>query len=306
MSSGATGELIPLLRANLIPSHIVLVGLTWILYDYFITLEDEIQYIWTQRLSVSKLMFLWIRYYSIALLLFDVIQIHVFARPGITSNNLCVAMDTIIRVVGAVSLWSVEIIMQLRVVALFGCSKRVAAINLVLFVGSIASFMWILIFDHARRASVIATAIDLGLPECPAIHSGIEWAQWVPATIYEGILFGFALFKTFETTTVWYRTDAKLPLYTVLLRDNILYFFGIAALLVFNNLMVAVDVTHIPWFSYGPFHAAVGIMTTRMLLNLRKVAATELDLTTLPTNVAPGTLGSSVHFRTPGDLESNQ
>ncbi|KAF7348789.1 UBA-e1-C domain-containing protein [Mycena venus] len=268
-------HLISLIIGNLIPLHVVLAGLTWILHDYFITLEDEIRYIWPQRLSFSKFMFFWIRYYSIALLLFDVIQIHVFARPGITSNNLCVAMDTIIRVVGAVSLWSVEIIMQLRVYALYGCSKRIAAINLVLFVGSIIGFMWILIYNHSRRASVIAGVIHLGLPGCPSVHSGIEWAQWVPATIYEGILFGFALFKTCESTISSLRKDGTLSLYTILLRDNILYFFGIAALLVFNNLMV-VSLTHIPWFSYGPFHAAVGIMTARMLINLRKATAKEV------------------------------
>ncbi|KAJ3739832.1 hypothetical protein DFH05DRAFT_502435 [Lentinula detonsa] len=58
---------------------------------------------------------------------------------------------------------------------------------------------------------------------------------------------------------------------TLLLRDNLLYFFSITCILVFNNLMV-VGVTHIPWFSYGPFHAAVGILTTRMILNVRKAA----------------------------------
>ncbi|KAJ7784862.1 hypothetical protein DFH07DRAFT_691574, partial [Mycena maculata] len=284
-------ELIPLVIGNLIPLHVVLAGSTWILHDYFVTLEDEIRYIWPQRLNFSKLMFFWIRYYSITLLLFDVIQIHVFARPGITSPNLCVAMDTIIRVVGAVSLWSVEIIMQLRVYALYSCSKRIAAINLILFAGSIVGFMWILIYNHSRRAAVIASVINLDLPGCPDVHSGIEWAQWVPATIYEGILFGFALFKTLESTVSSLRNDKTLSLYTLLLRDNILYFFGIAALLVFNNVSVSSQsVTHIPWFSYGvrssvtsftvltesdtlrPFHAAVGIMTTRMLINLRKAA----------------------------------
>ncbi|KAJ7131210.1 hypothetical protein C8R44DRAFT_699113 [Mycena epipterygia] len=304
MSSQDTSQFIPLVIANLIPLHVVLVGLTWILHDYFITLEDEIRYIWPQNLNFSKLMFFWIRYYSIALLLFDVIQIHVFARPGITSNNLCVAMDTIIRVVGAVSLWSVEIIMQLRVYALYGCSKRIAAINLLLFAGSIAGFMWILIFNHSRRASVIANVIHLGLPGCPSVHSGIEWAQWVPATIYEGILFGFALFKTFESTIISLRKDRTLSIYSLLLRDNILYFFGIAAILVANNLMV-VSVTHIPWFSYGPFHAAVGIMTSRMLINLRKATARDVidinsssDVTTLggarsPRRVKFGQLPSS-------------
>ncbi|KAJ7491772.1 hypothetical protein B0H11DRAFT_2007805 [Mycena galericulata] len=291
MSYQDSSELIPLVIGNLIPLHVVLAGLTWILHDYFVTLEDEIRYIWPQRLSFSKLMFFWIRYYSITLLLFDVIQIHVFARPGITSPNLCVAMDTIIRVVGAVSLWSVEIIMQLRVYALYNCSKRIAAINLILFGGSIVGFMWILIYNHSRRASVIASVINLGLPGCPDVHSGIEWAQWVPATIFEGILFGFALFKTFQSTVLSFRKDSGLSLYSLLLRDNILYFFGITALLVFNNLMV-VNVTHIPWFSYGPFHAAVGIMTGRMLINLRKATADDMvDLS--PDTTAQDTLESS-------------
>lgn len=44
-------------------------------------------------------------------------------------------------------------------------------------------------------------------------------------------------------------------------------------MLIFNNLMV-VGVTRIPWFSYGPFHAAIGISTTRMLINVRKATAT--------------------------------
>ncbi|KAJ7209018.1 hypothetical protein B0H12DRAFT_1158238 [Mycena haematopus] len=270
-----TNPLIQLVIGNIIPLHVVLVGLTWVIHDYLVTLEDEIRYIWPQRLSFSKFMFLWIRYYTIVLLLFDVIQIHVFARPGITSNNLCVAMDTIIRVAGAVSLWSVEIIMQLRVYALYNCSRRIAMVNFILFAGSIVGFLAILIYNHSRRAAVIASVIHLDLPGCPTVHSGIEWAQWVPASIYEGIILGFALFKTFERSISTLRKDGALSLHTILLRDNILYFFGIAALLLFNNLMV-VNVTHIPWFSYGPFHAAVGIMTCRMIINLRKATSNDV------------------------------
>ncbi|KAJ7463300.1 hypothetical protein FB451DRAFT_1266100 [Mycena latifolia] len=276
MASQDVSQYIPLVIGNLIPLHVVLAGLTWLLHDYFVTLEDEICYIWYQRRSFSKFMFFWIRYYSIALLLFDVIQIHVFARPGVTSNTLCLDMDPITRSAGAVLLWSVEIVMQLRVYALYRCSKRIAALNLILFGGSIASFLWIMLFNHAKRAAEIASVIHLPLPGCPSVHQGIEWALWVPATIYEGILFSFALFKTSQSTLRILRTDSQQPIFSLLLRDNIAYFFGIAALLVFNNLMV-VNLTHIPWFSYGPFHAAVGIMTTRMLINLRKAAAQDFE-----------------------------
>ncbi|KAJ7832332.1 hypothetical protein B0H14DRAFT_1174967 [Mycena olivaceomarginata] len=63
----SSSELIPLVMGNLIPLHVVLAGLTWILHDYLVTVEDEIRYIWPQRLSPSKLMFFWIRYYAYVL-----------------------------------------------------------------------------------------------------------------------------------------------------------------------------------------------------------------------------------------------
>lgn len=46
------------------------------------------------------------------------------------------------------------------------------------------------------------------------------------ATVFEGILFAFALFKTCESTYRSLRQDTELPLHSVLLRDNIVYFFG--------------------------------------------------------------------------------
>ncbi|KAJ4490991.1 hypothetical protein J3R30DRAFT_165340 [Lentinula aciculospora] len=269
--SNAESQYLALYEANLIPLRVCLAGFTWGLHDYFVTIEDEIHHIWPQKSSIAKSMFLWIRYYTLALLLFDVVQIHVFTLPGVTSDNVCVAMDSIIRVVSAISLWSVEIVMQLRVYALYNCSKRVAILNCILFLGSIAGFMFILVHNAQRRRAVIADAIALPLPGCPSIHTGIEWAQWVPATIYEGILFGYALYKTIQTNAAELRRGGRISLRSLLLRDNLFYFFAVACILVFNNLMV-VGVTHIPWFSYGPFHAAVGILTTRMMLNVHKAA----------------------------------
>ncbi|TFK35573.1 hypothetical protein BDQ12DRAFT_611474 [Crucibulum laeve] len=258
--------------SNLVPLYVVIPSLTWILHDYFATLEDEIRYIWSQQRCPSKFMYFWIRYYSIALLIFDVTQIHLFSRPGITSDVVCVAFDPITRIAGAISLWSVEIIMQLRVYALFKCSKKacnIAYFNGFLFLLSIAAFFWVLVHNVMRRSALIADAIHLPLPGCPTINAGIQWAQWVPATIYEGILFSFALVKSLKSATHQAKTMRRISLYSLLIHDNILYFFVIACLLVFNNLMV-VGMTHIPWFSFGPFHAAIGILTTRMLINLRK------------------------------------
>ncbi|KZV62215.1 hypothetical protein PENSPDRAFT_618188 [Peniophora sp. CONT] len=271
-------QAIKLKKSAAIPLYTSPCSLTWVLHDYILTVGDERKYVWPSPWSFGKILFFWVRYYTIAALVFDVAQIHSFSKFQ-PSLDLCVWMDAIIRVVGALSLWGVEIVMQLRIYALYRLSKRVAIINGVLFLGSIVGFLWILVHNGMVRASVIAQAKSLPIPGCPVVHTGIEWAQWVPTTIYEGILFGFALWKAGENFRTRMRTDDRNSkkdwrpnLYEVVLSDNLLYFFFIACILTFNNLMV-VGVTKIPWFSYGPFHAATGIMTGRMLMHVRKASA---------------------------------
>jgi hypothetical protein len=159
--------------------------------------------------------------------MFDVTQIHTFSIPGITNDNVCVAMDSIIRIVGAISLWSVEVILQVRVYALYGCSKKVAWFNAILFVASIGGFFYVLIFNAMRRRAVIADTIHLPLPGCPSVHSGIEYAQWIPATAFEGVLFLFAVAKT--SGDVWFEQRSRRGfrmsgIYELLIRDHIIYF----------------------------------------------------------------------------------
>ncbi|KAK0457072.1 uncharacterized protein EV420DRAFT_1644219 [Desarmillaria tabescens] len=300
-----------LYRESLVPLYVVPASFTWILHDYFVMLEDEIRYIWPQKRNIGKIIFLWVRYYSIALLVVDTLQIHIFSILGINSDKLCVAAYTIISVFGAISLWSVEIVMQLRVYVLFTCSKRVAVINGILFACSVVGFLWISAKNAEQQKALIADAIHLPLLGCPIVHPKIEWAQWVPgesclcfnwfqdinsvafkAAIYESVLFGFAIYKSFESMMDRMRRGhSRDTLRSILLRDNTLYFLGISCLLVFNNLMI-VGVDKLPRFSYGPFHAALGVLTTRMLLNLHNAASSRVEVSSTGRDVPDHQQGS--------------
>ena len=84
------------------------------------------------------------------------------------------------RVFGALSLWPIEIIMQLRIYALFNRSKPIAVLNATLFVMSIIAFCIILAHNVNELAAKIGSAKALPIPGCPAVHVELEWAQWVP------------------------------------------------------------------------------------------------------------------------------
>lgn len=57
------------------------------------------------------------------------------------------------------------------------------------------------------------------------------------ATCYEGILFGYALYKT-ATNNTHLLKQRRMSLFDLLLRDNIIYFFGYATQVWFPLIMV--------------------------------------------------------------------
>ncbi|KIM39377.1 hypothetical protein M413DRAFT_74975 [Hebeloma cylindrosporum] len=269
MGSSVPADFVALYARNLIPLYVVLCSLVWVLHDYCTSFRLDLQ---KQRPNFGRIMFFWIRYYTIVLLIFDVLQIHSFTLPWVRTPALCLAADPTTRIVGAISLWSVEIVMQLRIYALYNRSKKVALFNGVLFIISIGLFLWVMVVNAKHRNTMIAELVELPLIGCPVVNGGSQWALWVPATVYEFILFGFAVYKNIVSSSARIKLNNRKSLTAVLLQENIIYFFVIGCLLVVNNLMV-VRSTGVPWFGFGPFHAAMGIATSRMFIHLRKFAS---------------------------------
>jgi len=144
---------------------------------------------------------------------------------------------------------------------------------------------------------VISSAMKFHLPGCPVINGGNRWAVWVPATLFEFNLFILALYKSAVSTSARMKLNGRLTLITILLQDHILYFLGIACILVLSNIM-AIGTTFIPWFGYGPMHAALGITTTRMHIHLTKFLDKDkmgAEKHTQPTGMTLSTLDFGTH-----------
>ncbi|KAL1746505.1 hypothetical protein HDZ31DRAFT_81194 [Schizophyllum fasciatum] len=251
-------EYVRLYQGNLIPMYTTVVGVAWVFYDWTLTMDDEVRYVWPQKMNIGKAIYFWIQWLA---------RIH----PAMTNPMLCVIMDPVDRLSGAILLWSVEVIMQLRIYAIYERSSLVARVNIALFAVSIAGFFYVLVTNVLQRARAIQHVLHLPLLGCPAIQTSTEWAQWLPATIFEGVLFGFVLYRSLRVNFRNLRAGRGISLYEVVIKDQIRYWVGVSTLLVLCNLMV-VGTTKIPFFGFAPFHAGLGVSTTRMLLNVREAA----------------------------------
>ncbi|PPQ92205.1 hypothetical protein CVT25_008979 [Psilocybe cyanescens] len=229
---------------------------------------------------------MWIRYYTIFLVAFDVLQIHSFAIPGVITRELWVLTSYTAFILLTTELRSHRSLYDdedLRLVQSFKESEcdltisdmrkliirseclKIAVINIVLFIISVGLFLWIMIVNAIQRKVMIDGLRQLPPRGCPSINGGSQWALWMPgahfmlllkpavklndelmvlaAMSFEFVLFGFAVFKAFVSTSALAQINERASLISVLLSENILYF--------------AI-----------PFHAAMGIVTGRMIIHL--------------------------------------
>ncbi|TEB18587.1 hypothetical protein FA13DRAFT_1803360 [Coprinellus micaceus] len=128
---------------------------------------------------------------------------------------------------GAISLWAIEVIMQVRIYALYDCSKKVSALCKTASADLICSMPGRRYLTHFYLASLIASAIRLPLPGCPAINGGTGWALWLPASGFEFILFAFVVYKSVRSLALKIRIGDRKSLGAILIADNIYYFLGI-------------------------------------------------------------------------------
>ncbi|KAL4070915.1 hypothetical protein J3A83DRAFT_3312219 [Scleroderma citrinum] len=96
---------------------------TLMLYDYAITLDREVEYIWKRSMSTVSLIYLVLRYFGTAFVWF---YAGVFLVDGNTSNE-------------TVETWLMHIILQIRLYALYDRSKKVLFIMVLGFIIEVAT-----------------------------------------------------------------------------------------------------------------------------------------------------------------------
>ena len=182
----------------------------------------------------------------------------IMTEHQLTPADSCVAFDMILRIAGAVALWAIEIIMQLRVYALFGCSRKVGLFKWsdvrrlevhvidcdlqcypVFWFHGIVSWNYDIQRITKKEANSYCNTSSLTRVPChkrrysmDGMDSGYVnrttllrngWIYSIAATIYEAILCGFALFKYIQKSP---KRVPGIELVNTLINDNILYFFG--------------------------------------------------------------------------------
>ncbi|KZV85834.1 hypothetical protein EXIGLDRAFT_236582 [Exidia glandulosa HHB12029] len=268
------------LNSSVSVNYCCVAALVWAVYDQLLTLGDEIDYIWSRPSRATDPIYFLTRYAGLASLAItfasyvwpDTTDLFSVATST-TSQYINVQTSWIAKFAPALDfalLWIVEVILQLRVHALYG-SPRLAALNIFIFAMEVVLMLslWLgwpilcspLIFfglfdDGSGDLGGTLTSSDDGGNHlflsianwdsaCPNGSQGaIVPLYWIPAIIYELWLVGLALAKLRPRLR-------KHDIITPLVNDSIMYFVIIAVVMGAHLAMS----THRPFLAYSPMES---------------------------------------------------
>ncbi|KAL5507726.1 hypothetical protein ACEPAH_5344 [Sanghuangporus vaninii] len=264
-----------------------------ILYDHLITFSDEVHLIWKSRWSAGKALFLISRYYNVFTVLFNSNILY----SSTISSRLCKRHHGFIwlrwQAVSGIFVYGLtEIILMLRLYAMYSSSKRILLALVVGFSSVLVAEIIILVLSTKAQIGPVNAdpSRQLDMATCILTDTWpLSYLYWIPFLAFESLLFALALFKGFQSVR-----DNELELNAagfglgfcrkargsgagraakaleVLIRDSILYFVVIFATYLANALAWMIDDGRIGEIPVGLAVALSTVMAQRLLLNIRE------------------------------------
>ncbi|KAG8991576.1 hypothetical protein FRB90_001304 [Tulasnella sp. 427] len=225
----------------------------WLLYDWVTTLDDEVSYVWVSLTMVA---------------IEDIIHLHEILRDLLVNNRSCERYEDVVsRGIGTmVSLYLVEIAMQVRVHALYGGSKWVLYVNSAIFAVEVAVLSTMLGWERTHNVNIIPA--PGGLMGCwNTQHPKLITICWFIALSFEVYLFALVAHKAYVR---WKDEGRLIGVFSIMFRDAVMWFGVIAALLAWNAFAFATGKDGSIFLGLPFLHAASSIAGSKLVVDIRK------------------------------------
>lgn len=246
---------------------------TLLVYDYILTVPREIDYIWSSKWSVIKIMFLITRYLPFS----DVSIVLLYQlKPFITPQS-CEWLFKISGWLIVVGIAIAETILAIRTWALWERHRNMTAFLVVLVASAVGSCFYVesIFLDSAR----FATYPHPATPGCILTERNSIIAYNFATVIFvETVLILCTLYKVYRHYDVIknYRGIAS-----ILLRDGVSFYFYLLIISITNLIVIVVAPLELSGILSPLQRVLHSALTTRVILNIREASERELTLPSL-------------------------
>ncbi|KAF8694521.1 hypothetical protein AX14_002041 [Amanita brunnescens Koide BX004] len=258
---------------NSLGYHIRTGALSLILYDYFLTLDDEIELFWARPWTIATYLFLWTRYCGMIFLIITFILITNVSDLHTVRTAWYVVEESL----GTINTCVIELILVLRLYALYNCSHRFAQAAKVAFGIQLLLMTAYGIYAMVVSLPFLGTNVLDGLIYCEILNLsaiGTAWMFWIPLLLFEA----FILILTVRKAWYYHRLDGTsvrlTNLTSTLLWDSIAYSVVIQLIYIINITLDRIDGRNHDILTGLGFTLPI-IMGGRMMLNVRRASSAD-------------------------------
>ncbi|KAG8731078.1 hypothetical protein FRC11_005209 [Ceratobasidium sp. 423] len=236
-------------------------GICVLVYDHFLTFSKEVRLVWSRPTNIVSILFLVNRYTTPLILAVDI-----YDKGGLTEHldtQFCKIWLIIEGYMNFLLLAVIHLLMVIRVNALYGKPKKIAAI---LYSAYALYFVATFSILTPSMFQTLKSVENQFLHVCWGKIVGYFWLTWVPALALETLVFGFTVYKARSYS----REQMKVPVARTLYRDGIQYYVVVLLCTLFPLLVWAEAPGTLQAMPKYAAMAIVNVMGFRLVLNLRQ------------------------------------
>ncbi|KAF8874176.1 hypothetical protein BD779DRAFT_261270 [Infundibulicybe gibba] len=257
-------------------NYLVAAAATLVVFDYILTVQQEVALIWRSPWNPTSLLYIWNRYYTLIILAIDLS----FMFRVIDSDKVCNKYQTFQNISGVVLVVTIDVILALRVWILYEKNRRLlwffaffisAELIAMTIVAVEAEIMTVASGLAIVRLGPYPKLVGCSLTTNNALH--ILSFYSTPAMIVSFVMFLMTIYRC-----IFRNNQIGIPILNLFLRDGVFWF--LATLLVLPPEIV---LTALPLRSRAlsglmlmPGFAMYSLIGSRVLLNIKAFLATDV------------------------------
>ncbi|KAH7918276.1 hypothetical protein BV22DRAFT_1100573 [Leucogyrophana mollusca] len=237
------------------------VSLAILAYDYLLTLDLEIKYIWHAHWSIVKWLYLLTRYLPF---IEAVVVLTRILAPGLDAETCHILMVSNCWMY-TVGMGMSEVVLMIRTWAVWE-RRRSIGVGLIIYLFVLTTPTWwaTLRFSRSITYALPPTPSIVG---CMTIHNNALVAiDWVLLMVMELGVLMLMVIKAVKN----YKKNPGLTLYKVILRDGIAYYINLWALSIINLLIIATQPPDLYLLFVAPVRVIHSLLTARIVLRIRE------------------------------------
>ncbi|KZS93846.1 hypothetical protein SISNIDRAFT_454291, partial [Sistotremastrum niveocremeum HHB9708] len=243
-------------------------AVTILIYDWLLTFDREVEYIWKENWNVGKVLYILNRYVPAIDL---TIHLNAFLNPNV-GPAFCrpwFYIDV------ALAYFDVSIVVFLLVLRTIAIWERSRPISLLISLTGLFTMLSLAVF--VIIVSIRLQVLSYPYIPIPGLLTGCYWVEnvrftalvWTCPMVFEAVVFMLTFWKAVDHL----RNNVlmHMPLFKALYRDGFLYFFMIFAIALANLILLHVASPALGQLLLMFYRAGTSVMASRIILNVRGV-----------------------------------